>query len=189
MVRCGKVKWAWRKYLYIVGSGLGCALVLLLVSVLVLLPAGKFSNTWGELVRTISVDNSAIGAFFSADAAILNQFTPLNLLIYVLLIDTLAFAMIGMMAFVFSMLWGRKVGYMITIVIIYMPTIVLRYMGKFVFFSPFSWLDMNFWRTGYDLEKPSLVYIVAMQLLCHVLLGVIGMIQLQRADWKEEEEA
>lgn len=189
LMRCGKARWGLGKYLYIMESGIGCAVALLLVSFFVLLPVGKFSNTWGELVRTISVDSNAIGTFFSADAFVLNRYSPLQLLLYVFCIDALAFTLIGMMTFVFSLLWGRKMGYIVTIIVIYLPTIVLRHMGgSLVFFSPFSWLDMNFWRTGYDLRKPSLTYIVAVLLLLILLLAVVGIIRLQRFDWNGEEE-
>lgn len=189
LMRYGKRRWGLHKYRYIVESSIAFAVVLFLVTILVTIPTIKFSNEWGELIRTVSVDNSIMGAFFSADAFILNRYSPLKLLLYVLSIDALAFVLIGMMTFVFSLIWGRKMGYILTIVVIYLPTIILRHVeGELVYFSPFSWLDMNFWRTGYDLNRPSMTYIVAVLLLLILLLGIIGIFQVQRLDWNVEEE-
>ncbi len=93
------------------------------------------------------------------DTKVMSVFTPYQMIGYVILMDILAFAVIGMLLYTLS-LYVRRVGaYIVTILLIFFSTMV-NYLDAgaklgLIYFSPFSWENVGNWRYGYDLSKPN----------------------------------
>ena len=122
----------------------------------------------------------------------MSAFTPYQMIGHVILMDILAFAVIGMLLYTLS-LYVRRVGaYIVTILLIFFSTMV-NYLDAgaklgLIYFSPFSWENVGNWRYGYDLSKPNFVYIYVGYFLILFLLVVAGQRQIQKIDWISREE-
>ena len=162
--RIGKKRWGSRNIFYIFGSSILLAVILVLLSILLNFPAVDFSNSWGSLYRTVSVYGMEKYQIpLIVDTKVMSAFTPYQMMGHVILMDILAFAVIGMLLYTLS-LYVRRVGaYIVTILLIFFSTMV-NYLDAgaklgLIYFSPFSWENVGNWRYGYDLSKPNFVYI------------------------------
>ena len=191
--RIGKKRWGSRNIFYIFGSSILLAVILVLLSILLNFPAVDFSNSWGSLYRTVSVYGMEKYQIpLIVDTKVMSAFTPYQMIGHVILMDILAFAVIGMLLYTLS-LYVRRVGaYIVTILLIFFSTMV-NYLDAgaklgLIYFSPFSWENVGNWRYGYDLSKPNFVYIYVGYFLILFLLVVAGQRQIQRIDWISREE-
>lgn len=187
--RIGRLSWGRRNFLYIMLSSLAFSVMLLFLSVLFDIPAVSFQAEWGDLIRGVSVNGTSNNIMFSVEGAVLNAYSPYELLAVQMIVDVLAFALIGCLAYVVSLMWSRTAAYIVTIVFVFLPTIAsILSWTSLVYFSPLSWTDMKNWRIGYDLSKPSLTYIVAALLFCLIVLYCIGQYRIKRIDWNSMED-
>ena len=183
--RIGRKRWGMRNIQYIFFAVFVLSLALACFSSLTVLPAVKWSNEWGNVYHTLSVTRSTIGAVISGKT--IAAFSPFELLAHIIVIDSLIFALIGMLLYVSSLYLPRVWGYLITIVFAFLPTM---YWMPFdiQYFSPCSWMYPSQWRYGQDMNYPSLTYIYTALFLLLLLLIRIGQARIHRAAWISREE-
>lgn len=182
--RIGRRRFGMRNMLYIFFAGIVLSLALACFSGIMALPAVTWSNEWGNLYHTLSVMGS-IGVVISGKT--LAAFAPFELLAHIIVIDSLIFALIGMLLYVSSLYLPRVWGYLITIVLAFLPT--MEWMPYDIqYFSPCSWMYPSQWRYGQDMDYPSLTYIYTALFLLLLVLGFMGQTRIRSAAWVSQEE-
>ena len=185
VLRTGRNRWGRRNIRYIFFSSFFLSLCLAFLSSLTIAPAATWSNAWGTVYHTLSVTGSTIGAYISGKT--LTAFAPFELLAHIIAIDSLVFACIGMLLYVLGLYLPRIWGYLITIVIAFLPT--MEWMPYDIqYISPCSWMYPSQWRYGQDIDYPSLTYIYTALFLLLLLLGWAGQAKISRAAWGNQEE-
>lgn len=186
--RLGRSRWGRKNILYLLWSSLFLTLLLNVITMLAVLPVASFANSWGSVLRTLSVDGSAFGGMFVVDSAILNQFSPIQVFAIQFLLDFAAFYVLGLMLYVIGLFTYRIVGYIVAIAVLFLPSVIGWVQFAGIYFSPFSWIEMTNWRMGYDLSKPNFLYMAAGFCLMVILLIAAGQLRVTKAEWKNQEE-
>lgn len=186
--RMGRGRWGMKNILYLLWSSLFLTILLNVICMIADLPAASLTNEWGSVLRTMSVDGAAFGGVFAVDSAILNQFSPLQVLVIQFLLDFAAFYVLGLLLYVVGLFSRRIIAYIVAIAVLFLPSVIgwLNYAG--LYFSPFSWIEMTNWRVGYDLSKPDFIYMAAGFLLIILVLVLAGQLRVAKVEWNNQEE-
>ncbi|MBO5303510.1 MAG: hypothetical protein J6A92_05615 [Lachnospiraceae bacterium] len=186
VIKTGRKNWGKRNIGYIVSSSILLAVVLQVLSMLMILPTITWTNSWGSIYKTLAVRGSELGFNFS-DAA-MDVYTPLQLIIYVFLIDILAFTFMGMLLYTLSLYISRIGSYLVTIGCIFVTTMEAFVPFSISYYSPFSWIDLEMWRYGTSLDKPNLVYIFTAYIFVIFVLCMLAQKRICTVEWNEKEE-
>ena len=151
-----------------------------------ILPAANFSNHWGSLYKTLALQSGTL-VFPIVDEAMI-RYTPIQLMGCIILIDSLAFSFMGMFLYTLSLYSNRILTYLLTIILIFLPTIEAFIPWSIVYYSPFSWINPQKWRYGTMLEYPNLTYIMTAYIFLLFLLVLAARKKMDSVEWNETEE-
>lgn len=185
--RLGKKRWGRRNLSYIAGSAFVLTILLALISIIGVLPVGKFALSWDAAYKTLAL-TSGENMAFSINYHVMYNFSPLKLFVLTLLLDWMVITIFGILMYAVS-LWGyRTLASIIAALIVFMPSIDKWVPVSLVYFSPVSWLNCENWRMGFDNSKPDLAYIFVAGIFLIFILGAICQIQVQKMEWKVIDE-
>lgn len=188
MIRSGKERWGKRNIYYIFMSSFLLALFLILASALMTAPTVSFRNEWGTLFHTLSAaaEKGRLGFFIFGKA--ITTYTPYQLGVIILIVDSLAFSLLGMILYTLSLYLPRVCCYLCVVALAFLPSMENFMPFSIRYYSPFSWIYVTKWRYGNDLSNPSLLYIVAGYVLLLLLLAMAAQYKIHKIDWKSQEE-
>ena len=189
IARMGRGRWGLRNIVVILLNSFLLSLSLFAISVLGILPVARFSGGWGSIYKTFSALPQTMGNNLQINYAIIYKYTPAELTIHIILIDTLAFAFMAMVLYAVSLCASRMAAYAIAVILVFMPSII----GKFPQYnlhgiSPFSWMQTIYWRNGNNLNNPDMVYIYTGYLLLIFIFAVLAQNRIRKIDWKALED-
>lgn len=183
--RIGRGRWGMRNIIYVFMSSILLSLLFVCLSSLTIFPVANLSNEWGKIYHTFSA--AGIGSAVYISGKTIAAFAPFQLLAHIVIIDTLVFALLGMLLYTFSLYLPRICGYLFAIMLAFLPTMDWIPFDT-QYFSPCSWINPGSWRYGQDMNYPSLIYIYTALLLLLVVLGWAGQSRIHRAAWVNREE-
>lgn len=186
ILRTGRRRWGRRNIGYIFACSIVLAVLLAVISTLMILPAANFSNHWGSLYKTLALQSGTL-VFPIVDEAMI-RYTPVQLMGCIILIDSLAFSFMGMFLYTLSLYSNRILTYLLTIILIFLPTIEAFIPWSIVYYSPFSWINPQKWRYGTMLEYPNLTYIMTAYIFLLFLLVLASQKKMDSVEWNETEE-
>lgn len=186
ILRVGRKRWGERNIGYIFVCSIALSLILAVMSILLILPVTDFSVQWGKLYKTLAVHGNMIG--FPILNEMMSLYTPLVLMGVIFVLDALAFAVIGMMLYTLSLYMNRIMTYLLTIIVVFLPTIEHNIKWSIVYFSPFSWINPGKWRYGTMLDQPDFTYMITAYLLMLFLLVIAAQHKISTVEWHEKEE-
>lgn len=186
ILRIGRERWGKRNIAYIFASGAVLALLLVILSVVLILPTVCISNAWGGLYKTFAFKDEEL-AFGILDG-ILNTYTPAAVMGFTFLVDTLAFATIGMLVYACSLYVPRIYGFFVTGLIVFLPTMENVLPFSIRYFSPFSWIEPDKWRYGTALDNPNMTYIITAFLFINFILILLAQRGIYKVEWNSRDE-
>lgn len=186
MIRTGRAGWGRRNIGYIFFSSALLAFILDIISILMILPAVNWSISWGSAYKTLAVDGGTLG-FQILDEA-MNTYTPLQLMLLIFLVDSLAFAVMGMLLYTLSLHISRVWSYFITFGCVFLTTMEAFIPFSVIYYSPFSWIDPKKWRYGTMLDKPNLIYIFTAYVFLLFILILVSQKRIRTVEWNANEE-
>lgn len=187
LARLGKKRWGRRNLSYIVGSGLVLTLLLAVISIVGVLPVGRFSLSWDAAYKTLALTSGENMSFF-INYHIMRNFAPLPLFMLVLLLDWMVITIFGMFMYAVSLLGHRTAACIAGMLLVFFPSIDKWVPVSLAYFSPISWLDCENWRMGFDGTKPDIVYILVAGMFFIFILTVICQAGIRRLEWKAADE-
>ena len=184
LMRLGKVRWGRRNLSYIVGSAFVLSGLLTVLSILEILPVGKFSTTWDAAYKTLSLTGGDGLLGFAVEYQIMKNYSPAELMLLTFAVDGMVFAVVGMVMYALSLMGCRTLAAATGVLITFLPSIDNQISVSLVYFSPSSWLDCENWRVGYDNTIPDLAYILVALCFSIFLLGVLCQARVKHMEWK-----
>ena len=188
IARTGKKRWGIHNFIY-----LGCSAAILSVCMVVLqwLVLGKsavWSNTWTVLCKNMAVTELSQQTSIPISYALMKSFTPYAALLYTILIDWMVFFLLGQVLYLGSIKGKNLLAYLIDVVLIFLPSVLMKMETKLVFLSPISWFQSYNWRIQYDSYRPDLPYIIMALMLLIVALGMLGQKWMEKYEIIVREE-
>lgn len=194
VARVGRERWGRRNVVYIVFSSLILNLVMVLISILLMLPAGDFSSQWTSASRMAALTSAGEGLSVSMDYGVMKSFLPWEFMLDSFLASWMVTMAAAMLMYTVS-LWGNRIlAYGITAALLFLPQFtsqVLIMFGSFpnvVWFSPADWVRCSQWRSRAKEAGPDMAYIVVACLMLMAVMYLAGNFRINRMDWDTGEE-
>ena len=184
--RLGKIRWSFRNIYYIVVSAWTISIIFLIISVLEVGIVSRVSNVWGSVIKTLSLANVPL-LNFQIPYPILQEYKPFQLLLIIMLLNWFVIMFFGLFMYVISLYGKRILACIISVLIVFMPSIDILLGNILLYYSPLSWIDCNNWRRGYEPDKPGLSYIFVAILFMDIILMICAQKRAIYMEWRTEE--
>lgn len=184
--RLGKERWGRRNLFYLAGSSFLLSLCFLIVSCILTAPVGRISLSWDSVYKTLALTGGA-NLNFGILYEIMKNYTPFQLLLYVLLLDWLAVLFLELLMYAAGLCGYRAAAGVLAILVVFLPSIDKWLGGRLLYYSPMSWLNCANWRVGYDQTKPDLAYMLAALAFLNLLLILFSQRRVRRMEWETME--
>lgn len=198
IIRIGRKKWAAGHMVSIFFQSFLIMAVNFGFSVLWMGKNCQWGTEWGKALHTLALTNAQqyYGLLFHISYDSLQQYSPMELLGYTMLIGTLTISFLGLFMFMFSIVWSRTaavVGAVVMTAGIYLVENIHPLLSqKAAMFFPACWLRTA--NIGVKVHGSSLMppmsYILAalvigLALMCGIIIWRVGKIEFQ---WQKEDE-
>jgi hypothetical protein len=191
--RMGRKRWGIWNCLYLLIWSVILSFCLNFIAVMNVGRAGDWLNLtkWRGLVREFAMTNAReqYGAAFQISYPILKNYTPLELLLWQLLLLTLGIFLVGMLMYTISLYAGKLSAILLAFALTAIPNYLDRPFelpNYIYYFLPTVWMRSVYWRTTETYQYPDMVYIVVAEGLVLSILIVLSLWKVQRMDLKEE---
>lgn len=185
IVRSGRRNWLTGQVLYIAEASALYFLFIILITFLCLLPYLRFSNQWGEVLNTFSLNGLQGVPLFqrkyninlSFSRYITANYQPLAAMVTSLFFAWLEGIFLGMVMFVLNMHVNRIAGTSAALILILLQTFAYQFGDVYfaLYFSPVSWGNLSVMDATGLSKAPSLWYGALMLLIFIVLLYVFAL--------------
>lgn len=197
MIRIGRRRWAFGQAVSIVFRSFIEVVILWICSVITLLPNIEIGLEWGKLIKTAGYGETAgiYGLYYRFYEETFIEFTPLQMMLLIVVIGTLVFSFLGLLMFLISLFTNRMCAVAASLGISFLMFWVLnahpmiRY--RIARFVPTVWMEVAKIYTP-DLGYywiPSITYMIG--ILIALLVIFIGFISIKAKnvefDWKNED--
>lgn len=184
--RLGKIRWSLRNVWYIIVSSWIISILFLITSVVEVAAVSKVSNVWDGVIKTLSLANVP-SVHFQVPYQILQEYKPFLLFLIIMFLNWLVIMFLGLFMYVISLYGKRILACILSVLIVFMPSIDILLGNVLLYYSPVSWIDCNNWRIGYEPDKPGLSYIFVAILFMDILLMICAWKRAIYMEWRTEE--
>lgn len=148
IIRTGRIKWFLGQVLYIIAASALYYLFLMACTLFFSYPNLTLTNEWGKLFYTISRTDAAMQMdvwSFNVPWNILNYFTPIQAMVFTLLMSWSSGCLLGMIVFTCNVLQSKRIiGVIVGGSIIILSAFLSNdYLSGSKWFSPLSWSTLN----------------------------------------------
>lgn len=184
VVRAGKTRWAVAQVIYIFLASLTYFLVLFVLGLLLILPYVTWENGWGKVYNTLAQTNAGAGVNmdYSVSYHVVLGYQPWEALGLVILIGTLAAALIGLMMFTGSIWVSRNVGLCLGS---YVPVSTVSLMisnGILWYFTPGAWLNLEVIGWQENGISPTIPQVILILATADLVLSVLAVLRVRTMD-------
>lgn len=147
LIRNGRKKWLFSQYIRILGTSVLLAFAHGITCIIVLLPYLKLDVTWGSILKTLALTDATgvYGIRFPFSYMLINQFTPIEAFISVMIRMIVLSSTIGIVMFTVALTRSKILaiifGTFCSIMAIVTYNLAFFY-GWIKYLSPYSWLDL-----------------------------------------------
>lgn len=187
LIRLGKARWGRRNLSYIMGSALILSVLIAALSILEVLSVGNFSASWDAVYKTLALTGGNSRMSFAIDYQIMTAYSPILLMLLLVVVDWLVFALFGMVMYALSLMGYRTGAAAAAVLLTFLPSMDEMLPRSLVYFSPASWMNCGNWRIGYDNGKPDMAYILVALCFLTFLSGIFCQARVRHMEWKPSD--
>lgn len=189
LMRFGRIRWALEQLYIIFALALFYVGANLLTNLLLMLDVTTYRLEWGKALYTLSLTNAAseFGGIVQFPYAFINDYSPVQALLYAILISGLCVFLVGILMFFMSLYINRLAAILAAMTLVVLPAVVENMTNSyrwFLFFSPLSW--MNFPSISQYMSVNRIIAVLSVLILL-LLLGILFKIKICEFDWYKEE--
>lgn len=185
ILKIGYRKWGIVQTLYIALSSLLFTVVHFLMAIVYLIPQGLPLNTWGRLIKNLSVGAYTpvtVHFYLNLNPIAINFYTPLRAILQVFIMLFLITFLVGMVIFVFNML-VPNLGLILSGGLIVLSFFFSFAGGLWIYYlSPLNWLDLYQIRHTPYSGLPTFSSVVSWAVAIILVIGFIGYLFLRKKE-------
>lgn len=183
LVRTGRMTWLSGQLLYIVLTSLAYTMINFLITIISFIPYIDFTTDWGRVIRTLAVNpssasNKGIQVTTPVQNSIVSSFSAIEATLISLVLFFLVTLFIGIVIFSLNLILGKMSGVIVVGVLVFISYFSI-FVGqltvglKIYYFSPLSWMSLQYIDWHSSGASPSFAYAITFLLVTSIIL--IGM--------------
>lgn len=159
-IRSGRKKWCQGQQAYIGIASAIYVIFIVMSTVIVMIPNISFEWGWGKVINTFAQTGTAAqkGIMIPFDFNIVQNYSPILIMMLQLLLCWLEFVTIGNLMFLLNILSSRATGAVVATGLVFFQIFAESIAVSWTYFSPTSWMSLSFISINGIGERPSLSY-------------------------------
>lgn len=192
VVRTGRISWVLGQLVYIFFTSLFYTIINYLITVISFFPHINFTTDWGKVIRTLAMNPTSaykkgIQLTLLMNTSIVSSFSAIKATLISLGLFFLVTLFIGIVVFSLNLIVGKMMGIITAGILVFISYFCI-YVGrltiglKVYYFSPISWISLQYidwYKSG---ESPSFRYVIIFLLGASLILSIISVIIFTKKD-------